>query len=401
MKKRNVLLSVVLAGALFAGYHLTHPECAEAQQGGCCGLSTAAAQSLKAMFSSGSFVAPNPLVTTGGTGSGLWEFSGQTNISGPDATTNVEIGSTANDANAGTGGTSVVIGNGATNTINGTGVVAIGSLAAVTTTSGIDSIAIGRAATVNSANGIAIGAGATAANQATSLGAGAQAAANSIALGISTIAAANELVAGSTVAISNLYFGKGKTSATATGWTANGTGGLGADNAGADAFVAGGKGTGSALGGRAGFLRPLRAGTSSTLQNLAPAVIVCPTITLSNTSATAQTIATITTTTTTAGAVTIDYATTASNGTVLDADSGLVKVAWNNNAGTVAAAMTAVTLQSDSDASGTLAATPTVTVATNVVSIKLTPTWVTIVPTTVTGYATFTVHSSGDTVVCQ
>ena len=94
------------------------------------------------------------------------------------------------------------------------------------------------------------------------------------------------------------------------------------------------------------------------------------------------------------------YTVTASNGTLLDADSGEVLTAWNNNAGTVAATMAASIGGANSVASGTLATTPTATVATNVVSIKFTPAWTVIVPNLVTGYATF--HVNGvNTVVCQ
>jgi hypothetical protein len=140
--------------------------------------------------------------------------------------------------------------------------------------------------------------------------------------------------------------------------------------------------------------------TGTSAQVLTPAYIACPTKILSNTSATAQTIATITTTSTTGGAVKMFYTVVANNGTLQDTDAGLINVGWNNNAGTVAAAASAVYGQTDSDASGTLAATPTVTVATNVVSIKLTPTWVTIVPTTVTGFWSFEVNGV-NTIACQ
>lgn len=175
----------------------------------------------------------------------------------------------------------------------------------------------------------------------------------------------------------------------------------GTDIAGARLTLAPGLGTGAAVSNPLTLNRVVTRATGTTAQTYSPAFVSCPTKILSNTSATAQTIATITTTSTTGGNVTVDYTTVANNGTLQNTDSGLVKVSWNNNAGTVAAAMTAVALQSDSDASGTLATTPTATVATNVVSIRFTPTWVTIVPTTVTGWATFTLHTSGDTVACQ
>lgn len=175
----------------------------------------------------------------------------------------------------------------------------------------------------------------------------------------------------------------------------------GTDISGCGLTLSSGLGTGAAVSNPFAIARQVTKATGTTAQTSAPAVIVCPTKILSNTSATLTNVASITTTSTTGGSVTYDYTVIANNGTLQDVDGGMVKVSWNNNAGTVAAAMTAVVLQSDSDASGTLAATPTATVATNVVSINLTPTWVTIVPTSVIAIATFTVATVGDTVTCK
>jgi hypothetical protein len=170
-------------------------------------------------------------------------------------------------SNAGTAGTSVAIGSGAVNTINGSGTVIIGQGAAITTSSGVDSMAIGRAATVTSANGIAIGAAATAGNQAVRVGNGGAAAAGSIALGISSVSAANEFVAGAVGGeISNVYFGKGKVNTTATAVTINGTGGSGADNAGADLQLDGGASTGTGRGGNV-ILRATPSSTTSSTPN--------------------------------------------------------------------------------------------------------------------------------------
>jgi hypothetical protein len=166
----------------------------------------------------------------------------------------------------------------------------------------------------------------------------------------------------------------------------------GTDIIGSGLTLAPGKGTGAGVSQPLTLNRNLVLATGTTAQSQAPSYVACPTKILSNTSATAQTIATITTTSTTGGAVKMFYTVVANNGTLQDTDSGEIGVGWNNNAGTVAAAASTVYGQTDSDASGTLATTPTVTVATNVVSIKFTPTWVTIVPTTVTGFATFEVN---------
>lgn len=175
----------------------------------------------------------------------------------------------------------------------------------------------------------------------------------------------------------------------------------GTDILGAGLTLSGGIGTGAAASNPLVLNRQITKATGTTVQTFAPAVIVCPSKILSNTSATTTTVATITTTTTSGGSATIDYGTLACSGATCDADGAIAKVAWNNNAGTVAAALTAVVLQADSDATGTTTTGATVTVATNVVSLKVTPVFVTIVPTSVIFTAMFTVHSALDTVVCQ
>ena len=174
----------------------------------------------------------------------------------------------------------------------------------------------------------------------------------------------------------------------------------GTDIAGASLTLAPGTGTGAAVSGSLILNRDLVGATGTTSQTQAPSYISCPTKILSNTSATVQTMATITTTSTTGGSIKMFFTVVANNGTLQDTDAGEIIIGWNNNAGTVAAAASAVYGQMDSDASGTLATTPTVTFATNVVSVKFTPTWVTIVPTTVTGFATFEVNGV-NTVACQ
>lgn len=153
------------------------------------------------------------------TASGLSEFSGQTNISGPDATTNVEIGSTANDANAGTGGTSVVIGNSATNTGNATGVVLIGSTAAITsgnnktivgaaaidTSTGTAHTLIGRNATITNGNSVTVIGDSAAGSQSGAIVLGASAVGN----GTSSIVIGNS--ASASAGSSNVVIGQSST----------------------------------------------------------------------------------------------------------------------------------------------------------------------------------------------
>lgn len=174
----------------------------------------------------------------------------------------------------------------------------------------------------------------------------------------------------------------------------------GTDILGASLTLSPGRGTGAANSGSIILNRDLRAATGTTAQTQAPSYISCPSKILSNTSATVQAIATITTTSTTAGAIKVFFTSVASNGTLLDADAGEVYVAWNNNAGTVAATASATVGSANSVASGTLTTLPTVTVATNVVTVNYTPTWTVIVPTVVTGYATFEVNGV-NSVSCQ
>lgn len=223
----------------------------------------------------------------------------------------------------------------------------------------------------------------------------------SITMGTLTTGAVNSFVAGSGTSImNNVYFGKGITNATATDYALRGTGGTGSDNPGGALILAPGIGTGVAVGGPLTLNRNLVTTTGSSAQTQAPSYVSCPTKTLSNTSATAQTVATITTTTTSGGAISMFYTVVASNGTLVDADSGEAQTAWNNNAGTVAATMAASVGGANSAASGTLASVPTATVATNVISVKLTPTWTVIVPTLVTSFVTFQVNGV-NTIACQ
>lgn len=222
--------------------------------------------------------------------SGLVEFSGQTNVSGPDATTNIEIGSTANDANAGTGGTSTVIGNSAANGGNATGAVVIGS-GATNPGAASDAIVIGRAAanTGAGANNILIGQGATndGSNNTISIGAAANGKAG-IAIGTSVVASTQAIAIGQTLTTSantfvaggnafrmaDVYFGAGITSTTAAAWTLHGVGGSGADNAGGNLLLASGSSTGTGRSGDVIIQTAPSTGTSSTLNTLADRIRV-------------------------------------------------------------------------------------------------------------------------------
>jgi hypothetical protein len=181
---------------------------------------------------------------------------------------------------------------------------------------------------------------------------------------------------------------------------AQGVGAGTSNTAGANYVFKPGLGRGNAVPGVLTLNRSIVTTTGNSAQAQSSGLVICGTKTLSTTSAQAQTIITVTTTTLTSGGLTLFYNVSATSATAADADTGSVNVSWNNVGGTVNAVMGTVINAVQSNSSGTLASTPTVTVATNVVSIKLTPTWVTIVPTEVRG--AFTVLNQGiDPIVCQ
>jgi hypothetical protein len=93
----------------------------------------------------------------------------------------------------------------------------------------------------------------------------------------STITASNQLVIGSvTASLTDAYFGQGVTSASPAGIAINASGGSGTDNAGAPLTIAGGKSTGSALGGSIFFKTSNVAATGTALNTLADRMTISP-----------------------------------------------------------------------------------------------------------------------------
>jgi hypothetical protein len=146
-----------------------------------------------------------------------------------------------------------------------------------TTGSNAFSTAIGNGATATGQSNVALGAGATATStNEIAIGTSSNAGSNSpsIALGTSaTTTAANQMVIGangSGARITDVYIGAGVTSTTASSsaLTINSSGGSGADNAGANITIAGGKGTGNSAGGSIIFSTSDAGVSSSTLQSL-------------------------------------------------------------------------------------------------------------------------------------
>lgn len=129
----------------------------------------------------------------------------------------------------------------------------------LSSSAGIDAIAIGYWSTSSANQGIALGSHAASNYQ------------NSIALGNgASTSASNELAVGGTgYNITDGYFGSGAVDSTPAAFTFHATGGSGTDITGADLGIAGGRGTGSANGGKILFQTAAAGVSGSTLQPLA------------------------------------------------------------------------------------------------------------------------------------
>lgn len=318
------------------------------------------------------------------------DVTGQSNFCGPKSNTNVEIGSCANDANAGTGGTSVVIGNSANNSGNGANTVLIGSGA--TSSGGSSKVIIGQGALGSGTSTIAIGPSADtgANNNAIAIGSSAAAGGNpSLAMGVSVSAGVNQAVfGGASFQINDVYFARGATSTAATGWTLHGTGGSGADNAGGDITIMAGLGTGTAAGSQVNLDRPLMRATSSTAQTSSNGYTVCESKTLSNTTGTATALATVAAASNSAGGFRITATVTCTNGTEFAASTTTSFQSYANKAGTIS--FGTATTQTEANGASTGATinctvAPTWVANGNTVDIKVTPV-ITGSPTTTTGY---------------
>ncbi|MCA9334177.1 tail fiber domain-containing protein, partial [Candidatus Saccharibacteria bacterium] len=138
--------------------------------------------------------------------------------------------------------------------------------------SGSNTTAIGRLASATSNQATALGGSASAtATDATAIGYGATAAhTDSIALGQgATTTGTNQFVIGSNgTSITNVYVGKGFTNASPANVAINATGGSGTDIAGATITIAGGRGTGSAIGGAINFQTTAAGASGSTARTL-------------------------------------------------------------------------------------------------------------------------------------
>lgn len=152
---------------------------------------------------------------------------------------------------------------------DGAGDTAVG-YQAVIISSYINSTVFGKGATVTGHNATAIGYLATAAVEGVAIGMGASSAGqNAFALGRGAVANARQVVFGSTIYyVNNFYAGKGVISTSPSAFTINASGGSGTDIAGGALQLAGGKGTGDALGGAIIFLTSDAGASGTTLQSL-------------------------------------------------------------------------------------------------------------------------------------
>ena len=148
--------------------------------------------------------------------------------------------------------------------------IAIGLLADAS--SGSYTTAVGANSTAATNGAVALGNSAKATGTyAVALGYGVQVTGNdSVGIGNSVMnSVANSFVSGSNAhPINTVYFGKGITDGTPTAYTLAGTGGSGPNTGGADLNIAGGKSTGTGLGGSVVFMTSPSATSSSTLNAL-------------------------------------------------------------------------------------------------------------------------------------
>lgn len=138
---------------------------------------------------------------------------------------------------------------------------------------------VGRTASIGANSSVAIGSAASAGtggNPAVAIGQDTVAVGDSVAISRSaTTTAAGQFVCGSgNPAITDVYFNKGVVHATPTAWTLNGTGGSGTDIAGGKLQLAGGKPTGSGVGGSVVIQTAPAGTTGTTLRSLSDRLTV-------------------------------------------------------------------------------------------------------------------------------
>jgi hypothetical protein len=219
-----------------------------------------------------------------------------------------------------------------------------------------------------------------------------------------TTTAAQQLVIGSSSAnlayITDAYIGSGVTDATPKNFKLHATGGTGSNIAGANAGIYPGIGTGTGAGAQAELGRDLVTTTGSTAHNQTQGLVVCESKTLSNTSATTTALATIGSASNTAGGASVTISVVATDGTNFDVETQTANFSFINKAGVFTISTPTITTASPASGSGSTTIGFTATGASSLISVKATPVFTTLVPTSVTAYTTI-INNSAGAVVCQ
>lgn len=163
-------------------------------------------------------------------------------------------------------------------------------------------------------------------------------------------------------------------------------------------------GTGTGVGGVNSTWRPIVKASGTTAQTTAPGLTICPTKTLSNTTATAQTVAIIDLASNSAAGAEAHLTVTCTDGTNFDAETVSSVNSFVNKATvlTIGSAGGVTTATTAANNSGSCTIGQTWIAGTNQVLLKVTPVFTTIVPTTVTVYAEVITHQpSAVAVACQ
>ncbi len=177
----------------------------------------------------------------------------------------------------------------------------------------------------------------------------------------------------------------------------------GTDRIGANLTLASGNGTGAGAGSQLNLNAPIALATGTTAQTSQNRVTVCETKILSNTSATTTTLATIGAASNTLGGGEVHISVMANNGTTdFAGETQSATFSWTNKAGTFTVSTPTITASSASASAGAGSATIgfTLTGASSLISLKVTPVFTTIAPTLVTAYIEVINHGPG-AVLCQ
>ena len=174
----------------------------------------------------------------------------------------------------------------------------------------------------------------------------------------------------------------------------------GSNIAGADLTLAPGSSTGNAVA-QTNLNRNLTAASGTTQQSQQHGVTVCPSKILSNTSATTTTFATIGAASNSGGGYSVTMTIVAAQSTTaFDVETQTATASFVNLGGTMTMSTPTITASSAANNSGSATLGFTHTGASPTVSLKVTPVFTTIVPTTVTLYATI-VNNGPGAVTCQ